>query len=113
MRTRAMTRSTILFACFLLILASGSIAARRPRVFKVCNRTTVPCGRGGRVRSIARAVKRAKPGDWILVWPGVYHEKATPDAGVMITKPGIHLRGMVARAASSPAPSACSRPKGT
>ncbi|TMA58599.1 MAG: hypothetical protein E6J75_05015 [Deltaproteobacteria bacterium] len=89
-----MTRSTILFACFLLILASGSIAARRPRVFKVCNRTTVPCGRGGRVRSIARAVKRAKPGDWILVWPGVYHEKATPDAGVMITKPGIHLRGM-------------------
>src|SRR5207244_2403768 len=48
----------------------------------------------GGIRSISRAIKRAKPGDWVLIWPGVYHEKGTPDAGVMITTPGIHVRGL-------------------
>src|SRR5438270_3611078 len=60
--------------------------------------------RGG-YRTIQAAVDAARPGDWILVGPGDYHEQADrraargpqPDhtpAGVVIAKPRIHLRGM-------------------
>jgi hypothetical protein len=62
-------------------------------------------GRKGRFKSIQAAVNAAKPGDWILVGPGDYHERADykrsgrprPDdsgGGVYITKSRIHLRGM-------------------
>src|SRR5438552_10306666 len=68
--------------------------ARRPRIRKVCNASTSPCGPGGHHKSIAKAVARSKSGDWILVWPGVYHEKMTPEAGVLITTPNIHIRGL-------------------
>ncbi len=81
-------------AAVLAILAGGPAHARRPRIFRVCNGSTSPCPRGGHRKTIARAVKSAKPGDWILVWPGVYHEKATDSAGVYITTPNIHLRGL-------------------
>ena len=59
----------------------------------------------GQYRSIQAAVDAAKPGDWILVGPGDYHERAdhrkkrgpqpsdTP-AAVIIGKAHIHLRGM-------------------
>ncbi|MGZ6977181.1 MAG: hypothetical protein ACXVJW_03670, partial [Acidimicrobiia bacterium] len=59
--------------------------------------------RQGQFHAIQDAVDAAKPGDWILVGPGDYHERAdhandghADDAtgGVMITKPGIHVRGM-------------------
>src|SRR5207245_154819 len=57
----------------------------------------------GHYRSIRAAVDAAKPGDWILVAPGDYHEQAdrsasrgpqpakTP-AGIVITKPNLHIR---------------------
>src|ERR1041385_7584784 len=56
-------------------------------------------------RTIQAAVNHAKPGDWILVAPGVYHERADhrknrgpqdddAPAGVVIAKPHLHLRGM-------------------
>ncbi len=57
----------------------------------------------GQFSSIQAAVDTARNGDWILVAPGDYHERAdhandghASDAtgGVLITKPGIHLRGM-------------------
>ena len=59
----------------------------------------------GKFKSIQAAVNKARPGDWILVGPGDYHarhdqvtgpaaEDAPPPAGVLITKKGIHLRGM-------------------
>jgi hypothetical protein len=62
-------------------------------------------GHAGRYTSIEAAVRVAKPGDWILVAPGDYHETADesglPTApangdmgGVMITTPDLHLRGM-------------------
>ncbi len=60
-------------------------------------------GHAGRYSSIQAAVDAAKPGDWILVAPGDYHETAdrTPTnvdqggfGGVLITTPDIHLRGM-------------------
>jgi len=62
-------------------------------------------GHPGAYRSIQAAVDAAKPGDWILVAPGDYHEgddathtPADPSSGdyggVVITTSGLHLRGM-------------------
>jgi len=57
-----------------------------------------------RYSTIQDAVDAARPGDWILIAPGDYHERgdrspahAPTDeagAGVMITTPRIHLRGL-------------------
>jgi hypothetical protein len=62
-------------------------------------------GHAGRYTSIEAAVRAAKPGDWILVAPGDYHETADESGaatapgngdmgGVMITTADLHLRGM-------------------
>jgi len=61
-------------------------------------------GHAGHYTSIQSAVNAAKPGDWVLVAPGDYHEKADStlptdpthgnSAGVMISTPNLHLRGM-------------------
>ena len=56
-------------------------------------------GIAGGYTSIQAAVNAAKPGDWILVGPGDYHERqdySVPSwpSGVWISTPGIHLRGM-------------------
>ena len=61
-------------------------------------------GHAGQYTSIQSAVDAAKPGDWILVAPGDYHETADStqptdpahgdNAGVMISTPDLHLRGM-------------------
>jgi hypothetical protein len=48
----------------------------------------------GSFASIQSAVNAAQPGDWILIAPGTYHEQGSAGAGVLITTPGIHLRGM-------------------
>lgn len=81
-------------AMLLVLLPAPRGADARPRILLVCNGSTAPCPRGAHFKTIADAVARAKANSWILVWPGVYHEKATPSAGVLITKPNIHLRGM-------------------
>jgi hypothetical protein len=46
--------------------------------------------------TVQAAVDAARAGDWILIWPGVYHEKSTrwPTAGVWISTPGLHIRGL-------------------
>jgi len=62
-------------------------------------------GHAGTYRTIQAAVDAAKPGDWILIGPGDYHENADLSGhtsnvdqggygGVLITTPGLHLRGM-------------------
>lgn len=62
-------------------------------------------GHAGQYTSIQAAVNAAKPGDWVLVAPGDYHETADAtalaadpahgdSAGVIITKANMHLRGM-------------------
>src|SRR5881296_603657 len=60
-------------------------------------------GQAGDFTSIQDAVDAASPGDWILIAPGDYHERAdythaSPNGdaagGVLITKPNLHLRGL-------------------
>ena len=56
----------------------------------------------GAYTSIQQAVDAASPGDWVLIAPGDYKESGgaappgRPDlpAGVLVTTPGVHLRGM-------------------
>ncbi len=79
--------------------AQGSTAA--PRVLRVGSYH----GINGDFTSIQAAVDAAHAGDWVLVGPGDYHESgnrvppgASGDdragAAVLITTPGLHLRGM-------------------
>lgn len=76
--------------------------AASPRVLLVCNGTagfTCPAGAAAPgYATIQDAVDAARPGDWILVWPGDYrehgHDDANHPAGVWITMPGIFVRGM-------------------
>ncbi len=62
-------------------------------------------GHAGQYSTIQAAVDAAKSGDWILVAPGDYHERADETGGsvdpahgyaggVLVTTSGIHLRGM-------------------
>jgi len=51
-------------------------------------------GKKGAYATIQAAVDAARPGDWVLIGEGVYKEQGAPDAGVLVTTPGIHLRGM-------------------
>ena len=67
----------------------------------VCNGSTVPCpalplGGGKYYKTVQAAVNAAHRGDWVLIYPGVYHEKSTqwPTAGVWISKRDIHVRGL-------------------
>jgi hypothetical protein len=51
-------------------------------------------GHPGQYATIQSAVDAARTGDWILVGPGDYRSDPSSTAGVLITTPGIHLRGM-------------------
>jgi len=62
-------------------------------------------GHQGKYATIQAAVDASRPGDWILVAPGIYHEvddathPPTADSagafgGVVITTPRVHVRGM-------------------
>src|SRR5438477_1379141 len=55
-------------------------------------------GIAGQYKTIQAAAKAAKSGDWILVGPGDYKEQGyarqVEPAGVLITTPNLHLRGM-------------------
>jgi len=82
--------------------SSGPRAASHgPSVLLVCNGSTVRCPalpRSARpyYRTVQGAVDAARSGDWILIYPGVYHEKSRqwPTAGVWIQKPNLHIRGL-------------------
>jgi hypothetical protein len=97
--------------CAAVLLAAGSLAALTPshsthgpwssKVLLVGSYD----GQAGQYHTIQAAVNAAKPGDWILIGPGDYHEIADETGqhgnygdgamgGVYITKSGLTLRGM-------------------
>lgn len=86
----------VLLAVTALAVGDGATAAAR--VLRVGG---FHGARGG-FRTIQAAVDAARPGDWVLIGPGDYHERgdrvhapgAAPPAGVLIVKPHLHLRGM-------------------
>src|SRR5258708_36051265 len=49
---------------------------------------------GAQYQHIQDAVDAASPGDWILIAPGVYHEKGRDGDGVLVAKPDLHLLGL-------------------
>ena len=103
--------------CALLALVAVSVCAcsNNPSATKSTNKPGSSAhvllvgnyhGVKGTYSTIQAAVSAARPGDWILIGPGDYHETAdqssltSPElkeggvAGVLITTPDIHLRGM-------------------
>jgi hypothetical protein len=65
------------------------------RALLVCNASTRACPHAAHYRTVQGAVAAARPGDWVLIWPGVYHEStAAHHAGVWITTPHLHIRGL-------------------
>jgi hypothetical protein len=91
----------VLATAMLASCSSSPAASGAPRVLLVGTFH----GHHGQYETIESAVKAASPGDWILIAPGDYHEKADESGvpinpsdgklgGVLITTPGIHLRGM-------------------
>jgi hypothetical protein len=102
-----MWRSFLSGAAIILAAAGGSSLAPGQAtaanqgpgaVLLVCNGSTAACPAraGSYYRTVQGAVNAARPGDWILIYPGVYHEKSKrwPTAGVWIDKPGLHIRGL-------------------
>ncbi len=103
-----------LVAVAVVLLGGSSAAARRAKPDKVHAHASAVARvlRVGTYRRIAgqfstiqAAVDAASPGDWVLVAPGDYHEQAdhranpgpqpdTTPSGVVISTPGVHLRGM-------------------
>ncbi|HEX4586872.1 MAG TPA: hypothetical protein VH185_02765 [Mycobacterium sp.] len=87
-----------------MLVAWGVCVARAappPAVLRVGSYQGVP----GQYSSIQAAVDAAQPGDWVLIGPGDYHEAGnrvptgavgddTAGAAVLVTTPGIHIRGM-------------------
>jgi len=81
-------------AAALLTLSAGAAGAEAHHDGHHVLRVGAFRGIPGTYSSIQAAVDAAQPGDWILVGAGDYREAGAPGAGVLITTPGIHLRGM-------------------
>ena len=72
----------------------GPAGAQSPRVLRVGSWR----GSAGEFTSIQAAVNAARPGDWVLVAPGDYHETGSTGgrhpAGVYVTTRNLHIRGL-------------------
>jgi hypothetical protein len=98
-RSRIAAGTAGLLVAASVALGTGPVASATPRG-RVLRVGTFE-GKKGPYSTISDAVTAAKTGDWILVAPGDYKERgdyASPQseagAGVNITKPGIHIRGL-------------------
>ena len=105
MRRPSLVLLTVIGAAALAACSSSSSSAPKPA-------TSVPTarvllvgtykGHAGGFTTIQAAVDAAKPGDWVLVAPGDYHERydhttavgTAARSGVWIATPGVHVRGM-------------------
>lgn len=92
----------ILTAATLIAAGAAAIAPAQAAPIKVL-RVGVWQGIPGNEPTIEAAVADARPGDWILLAPGDYHPRMDysaaaqnigPAAGITITIPNLHLRGM-------------------
>ena len=102
-RARKLPRASGLLAFALALGVSLAFtASASARVLRVAQSHS-PGAAAAQFSSIQAAVDAARPGDWILIAPGDYHErgdytthKPTDEAGagVLITTPHIHLRGL-------------------
>src|SRR5947207_8090125 len=78
--------------------AKGGGGAAAAHVLLVCTYQ----GHAGTYPTIQAAVAAAKPGDWVLIAPGDYHERydrsvsvgEATTSGVWVATPGVHVRGM-------------------
>ena len=96
---RAAIWAVALMCCFGMaaLAGAGPASARVLRVGKYEGKT-------GGYKTIQAAVNAANSGDWILVAPGDYKETGNllhsgssagdAGAGVLVEKPGIHIRGL-------------------
>jgi hypothetical protein len=97
-----LSRLAALLSCVLSLLLFGCSSGAgdaaghdSPSVLLVCNGSTSPCPHAPHFNSMQAAVDAAQPGDWVFIWPGVYHENDPGhDAGVWITTPRLHIRGL-------------------
>jgi hypothetical protein len=94
-------RAPLLAAVTVALASSGLMSAPAPAQAAPAVLLVGPWGTpNAQYSSIQTAVDHANPGDWILIAPGVYHEKGySPTDGsrpaeVNITTPNLHLRGM-------------------
>ncbi|HEX9234936.1 MAG TPA: hypothetical protein VF972_01510, partial [Actinomycetota bacterium] len=90
---RSLAAVVVLSSALAVAGTGGSAAASGPRVLRVGTYQGVR----GQFSTIQAAVNAARPGDWILIGPGDYHERgvAKPErAGVLIQTAGLHVRGM-------------------
>ena len=89
---RACLLAGVVAAVAISAAAAAPVAASSgstPHVLLVGTFNGIP----GQYADIQSAVNAAVRGDWVLVAPGDYHTDNTA-AGVYVTTPGIHLRGM-------------------
>src|SRR5919201_5248595 len=81
-----------------LVMAAAGAVYGAPGAHATVRRVGTWRGMRGQYKTIQAAVNAARSGDWILVGPGDYKEhgyaKMVEPAGVLITTPDIHLRGM-------------------
>jgi hypothetical protein len=96
----------VLVAGGVCVLVAGGVCVARaaplaPAVLLVGSYQGIP----GQYSSVQAAVDAARPGDWVLIGPGDYHEIGnrvppgavgddTAGAAVLVTTQGIHIRGM-------------------
>jgi hypothetical protein len=100
-RGRRAASCAVALAC---CIGAGTVAGAVPASAKVL-RVGKFAGKAGRYTTIQAAINAASPGDWVLIGPGDYKEAGNQvptaakgddraGAAVLVTTPGIHIRGM-------------------
>ena len=98
--TGAAGAAVVLAAATTVLTGGPALAGQsggKHAVLLVCNGSTTPCPgtASPQYATVQAAVDAARPGDWILIWPGVYHENSPEwSSGVYVGTPRLHIRGL-------------------